>query len=117
MTHPQHFIGSSIAALSLSPLPGMAQQNQSWPGWNGPGPWHMMWGADGWAFWWIFPLMMFLVMVFICGFLMMRGPWWHRGRDADTTASAMKLLNERFAQGAISKDEYEEKRAILGRHA
>lgn len=116
MSH-QRFWMRSIPLMLFAPLAAFAQSNQTWPGWNGPGPWHMMWGGGGWGFWWIFPLMMFILMILLCGFVMMRGPWSHRDHHADTTTSAMRLLNERFAQGEISKDEFEEKKAILARRA
>ena len=104
-----------IGVLSFLPLLAAAQASEPWPGWSGPGPWHMMWGG-GWGFWWIMPLMMFALMI-LCVFMMMRGPWGHRDPHADSTASAMRILNERFAQGLISKDEFEEKKATLARRA
>jgi putative membrane protein len=83
----------------------------AWSTW--PGPWHM-WGA--WGFWWIFPLLMFAFVV-LCVFFMMRGPWRGGYLHGDTTSSALRLLNERFAKGEISKEELEEKRKMLGRGA
>ena len=75
------------------------------------GPWHM-WG--GWGFWWIMPLLMFGFIAF-CMFFMMRGMSGHGPSDRDGTASALRILNERFAKGEISKEELEEKKSILGR--
>ena len=70
------------------------------------------------SFWWIFPLLMML----LC-FFMMRRRWGSmmcgfgaRGRDrqADNgTASAMDILDKRYASGDIDKAEYEEKKQTL----
>lgn len=102
-----------LAALAL-PLVATAQPNQSPPSW-GPGPWHM-WGG-GWGFWWIFPLLMMVFMVLMVAFFMSRGPWGHGHSRRDTTSTALEILNERFAKGEISKEEFEEKRGILARRA
>jgi uncharacterized membrane protein len=70
-----------------------------------PGYWHM---GEGWGFWWLLPLGMMTFFV-LCGFLFMS--YRHEGQ----AASAIRLLNERFAKGEISKEEFEEKRTILVR--
>jgi putative membrane protein len=76
-----------------------------------PGPWHMMWGGWGWGFGWIFPLLMLLAMgVFV--FLMVR-MWSGHDRGA-IGSSALRILGERFAKGEISKEEFEEKKLVLG---
>jgi putative membrane protein len=72
-------------------------------------------GAGWWGFWWIFPILMFGLMIFLCAFFIFRGPWNHGDRHRDTTTSALTLLNERFAKGDISKEEFEEKKTILAR--
>lgn len=100
--------------LLLQPWHAMAQSNQPQSGWDWPGPWHMW--AGGWGFWWIFPLLMFGLMIFLCAFFMLRNPWGHWDRHRDTTASALTILSERFARGDISKEEFEEKKTILVRH-
>jgi uncharacterized membrane protein len=105
------FLEVSTLGLLLQPWSAMAQPQ---PGWDWPGPWHMW--AGGWGFWWIFPLLMFGLMVIFCALLMFRGPWNHRERHRDTTTSALTLLNERFAKSDISKEEFEEKKAILVHH-
>lgn len=87
--------------------------------------WHS-WHAHSHGFWWIFPLLMFVIFL-----LCMRrfshwwvAPPWHRGPHSggrrkyegseDTNSqSALELLNRRFAQGEIDKEEYEEKKAII----
>lgn len=111
MIRKPSFVELSVLFLLLLPW---AAKAQSQPAWDWPGPWHM-WG--GGPFWWIFPVLMFGLMILLCAFLMFRGPWSHRDRHRDTTGSALTLLNERFAKGDISKEEYEEKKAILVRTA
>lgn len=75
-----------------------------------------MW-AGGWGFWWVVPFFLFGLMIFLCVYLMLRGPWSHRDPHRDTTSSALTLLSERFARGDIPKEEFEEKKAILVRRA
>jgi uncharacterized membrane protein len=99
--------------LLFQPWVAMAQSNPPQPGWYWPGPWHM--GAGGWGFWWIFPLLMFGLMILVCAFLLLRHPWGHWDRHRDTMASALTILSERFAKGDISREEFEEKKAILVR--
>ena len=72
------------------------------------------WANFGW--WWIFPVAMIVLCVF-----MMRGRMgcmtgWSTYRRATTTPaiapsdSAREILDKRYALGEISKEEYEEKR-------
>ena len=107
-------LGTASSSL-LFPMLAWAQQQQSpyrdWSDW--PGPWHMM--GWGWGFGWIFPLLMMVVFAF-CIFFMIRmfaghGHPMHR----DSNRSALEILSERFARGEISKEEFEEKRAVLQR--
>lgn len=96
--------------LTLIPVIAIAQPNEAWRGWDGPGPWHMW--AGGWGFWWMFPFLM-LVFFGVCIFFMM-GRHGHSHRfDGRPTDSALRILAERFARGEINKDEYEEKKAAL----
>ena len=103
--------GIPALLLSLSPL-AFAQTAPSWSYGDWPGPWHMW----GWGFGWIFPVLMMVFLFAACFFFMTRMPFGHRHEHlGDTTASALRILNERFAKGEISKEELEEKRSILGR--
>lgn len=109
-----------LSALALAlwlPLTAAAQSAPS-GGYDWPGPWHMMaWG--GWGLGWIFPLLMIALMIALCVFIMRSMAFGHghghSGRD--TTASALEILNERFAKGEISKEELQEKRSILARRS
>lgn len=74
-----------------------------WADW---GWWHMW---SGW--WWLFPLFMVGALIALC-MLFMTGMFGGARRD-DQTGSAVRLLNERFAKGEISREEYEERRTVL----
>jgi len=72
-----------------------------------------MWG---WGFGWIFPVLMMVFLFAACFFFMTRMPFGHRHDPLDdTTTSALRILSERFAKGEISKEEFEQKRSVLGR--
>jgi putative membrane protein len=103
-----------VASALLFPTIVLAQAAQPGPYRDGSdwGPWHMM--GWGWGFGWIFPLFM-IFMIVLCVFFMARMFAGHGHFHRDDTSSALQLLNERFAKGEISKEEFEEKRAILGR--
>jgi len=100
----------SAAALAFAAPASFAQYPYS----DWPGPWHMWWGG-GWGFWWVFPLLMMIAMIAICAFFMSRMFGGHgHSHGGDASGSALRLLSERFARGEISKEEFEEKRTILG---
>jgi hypothetical protein len=102
------FLGANVLANVAS-----AQEKipdfEAWHGWH----------AHSHGFWWIFPLLM-----------MRRGrQWWwgppwrssrhsenwqkYDGGEATDSHSAMAILNRRFAQGEIDREEYEEKKSII----
>ena len=72
------------------------------------------WESFGYAFWWIFPIIMIVLMIVFCLFMMrgfmgcMRGS--HRSGSSD---SAMDILNKRYASGEVDKNEYEEKKKAI----
>ncbi len=68
------------------------------------------WESFGYAFWWIFPI----IMIVLC-FFMMRGSMGcmggrHRSGSSD---SAVEILNKRYALGEIDKKEYDEKKRTI----
>jgi putative membrane protein len=79
-------------------------------------PWMWHWGGM-----WIFPMLMFIVMIIILFVIFRRGvcrpPWWgpeghyREGGEAD---SALEILKKRYAKGEITKEEFEQmKKDIL----
>jgi putative membrane protein len=96
---------------AVAPVIAFAESTASggeWREWP-PGPWHMM-GGMGWGLWWMFPVLM-IAMLAVCAFVMMRMFAGHHQRAEGD--SARRILDERFARGEISKEELEEKRAVL----
>jgi putative membrane protein len=86
---------------------------QSQPPWGWMAPWHM-WGG------WIFPLLMMATMAFVivlCGLAIFRGVWGQGRSYRDAAQSSLQVLNERYARGEISKEEFEEKRSVLVQRA
>jgi putative membrane protein len=71
------------------------------------------WWHGGWWFLWMLPV--FMVVVF--GIVLVRGSprWWsHRTReDTHQSATARDILDRRYANGEISRQQYEEMKGVL----
>jgi putative membrane protein len=73
--------------------------------------WHPMWWFP------MFPLVFLVICLIIFLFVMLpmmtrhAAPWSH-WRDGPSSR-ALDILNERFARGEISKEEYDERRRII----
>ncbi len=94
-----------LTTLLMMPTTLLAQQ---W-GRGDYGP-HMMWG-DGMYFGPIMTLVFIAVIVFI---VMSLVRWLSANKPESSQSSALDILRERFAKGEIDKEEYEERRKILG---
>ena len=113
---------TSIKISIMQPLLAVAQtttkpdapQQPQWP--YGHGPWHM-WGDHhhGWHFWWIPLLMIFFIVMFFVAMRRRAGGRWDMPpwQSRDTSASAIEILNERFARGEIDEKEYKDKKTKI----
>jgi len=73
-------------------------------------PWMWHWGGM-----WIFPTIMFVVMIIFLFLFFGRGgcrpSWWGPGgqhREGGETDSALEILKKRYAKGEITKEEFEQ---------
>jgi putative membrane protein len=77
-----------------------------------------MWGAGGWYGMIFGPLLMLLVigLVIVLALRWAGGPWQGsaRAHPPSSGRNAIDILKERFARGEIDKNEFEERRRVLG---
>ena len=126
LTVNRYVVGFYLVLLDLITATSSFAEDQAvpqpppWPGWQTM-HWH--------GFWWIFPLLFFVMMIVMCLLMMRRGctgcMWRGRkmdgpeARDAmkwsggDASESALNILDKRYASGEIDRQEYEEKKAAI----
>ncbi len=110
---------AASAALALAPGAGWTQAPSD-AGRYDWGP-HMMWWGGGWYAMIFGPLFMilFLAVLVAVAVLLVRGSsgprtgpvWPHR---SVASRAPLDILRERFARGEIDKEEFEERRRVLG---
>jgi putative membrane protein len=108
--------GAMAASLAVAPVIAWAAETPAAPyGW---GP-HMMWGW-GWSGMIFGPLFMILVLslVIAVAVLLVRwfaGPWQGMApSQMPPSRTPLDILRERFTRGEIDKQEFEERRRVLG---
>jgi putative membrane protein len=106
----------AVASATAGAVPTWVwAQAPSGAGDYGYGPHHMMWG-----FGMIFgPLFFILVLALVTAVavLLVRwlaGPWQGTSHPAPLGPTPLDILRARFARGEIDKDEFEERRRVLG---
>jgi putative membrane protein len=111
-------LAAAVAAVALAPTWVWAQAPSDAERY-GYGP-HMMWWGGGWAGMIFGPLFMILVFAVVIALVLLftrsiGGPWHgappYQGPPARTP---LDILKERFARGEIDKQEFEERRRVLG---
>jgi putative membrane protein len=108
-------IPSSLAALAAAIAATVPASAQTPPYDYGP---HMMWGWYGMIFG---PLFMILVLAIVIAAIVLLVRWlggpWHGAvppYPPPPVRTPLDILKERFARGEIDKEEFEERRRILG---
>lgn len=102
---------AGMALLYSAPV--LAQQPQQGPGY-GPHMWN-----GGWHGWFFGPIMMivFIAVAVVVVVLLVRwlgGPGHGGALHGLPDKTPLNILKERFARGEIDKEEFEERRRILG---
>ena len=111
---------AAAAGIALGPTLAFAQQQQE-PNRYGYGPYMMDW-AGGWYGMMVFgPLFMILVLAVVVAIVVLLVRWlggpWHSlqpPHQLPPGRTPLDILKERFARGEIEKEEFEERRRVLG---
>jgi putative membrane protein len=109
-----------VAGAVVAAVPTCAwAQAPSDPERYGYGP-HMMWWGGGWYGMIFGPLFMILVLAVVIAVVVLLVRWlggpWHRAASHQESSgrTPLHILKERFARGEIDKEEFEERRRVLG---
>ena len=102
-----------VAAVPVT----FAASSPAWAQQGGPGYGSHMWEGGSWMF--FGPVMMIIVIAVIVAMIVLLARWLgssghgpaHHRLPGQTP---LDILKERFARGEIDKDEYEERRRVLG---
>ena len=100
----------ALAAISVAPIDALTQQTPQYPG-----P-HMGYGWHGWFFG---PIMM-IVFIAVAVVVVVTLVRWFGGQGhspppySPPMKTPLDILKERFARGEIDKEEFEERRRLLG---
>ncbi|MGB7291709.1 MAG: SHOCT domain-containing protein [Thermodesulfobacteriota bacterium] len=71
------------------------------------------WESFGYAFWWIFPI----IMIVLCLFMMRGSMGCMGGRHRSSSSDpSLEILNKRYALGEIDKKEYDEKKSVISQN-
>lgn len=113
--------GTVGVAVALMPALAWAQQQPPEPNRYGYGPYMMDW-AGGWYGMMIFgPLFMILVLAIVVAVAVLLVRWlsgpWHSVQPPYHTPpgrTPLDILKERYARGEIDKEEFDERRRVIG---
>ena len=94
-----------LAALSVLVAPAWAQPTAQAPGYCGP-----MWGNWGWGWMMMGPLPVIIFLAVLIALIVFAFRWFSQGASR---ASALDILNDRYARGEIDKADYDQKKQDL----
>lgn len=114
LKHSIRFVAAGTA-LCLMPAAAWAQSSPGADRYDCWGPHNMMWSGEGWSAMIFGPLLMilFLALLIAAVVLLVRRVGGSHG-SAGPGQTPLDILRERFARGEIDKEEFEERRRILG---
>jgi putative membrane protein len=107
------FFGSTAALLGILGLSSVAWAQQQTGPYDGP----HMWDGGGWMIFGPLMMIVFIAVIVVVVVLVVR---WLGGRGQGATphsppaGTPLDILKARFARGEIDKEEFEERRRVLG---